>query len=222
MESFKQEQDDSIKTPESEQEALRKKVQDLENENALLQLHVEYLEEQHGIDSLTGVKNRRYFERELEYSLKLIRGEINEHRTHGEPLKEISLVFVDLDHFKQINDTYGHPVGDEVLQKVSALLKDSVRETDVVARVGGEEFVVLLRGADESIAVRDAEYVREKIAHMTFDGHPEIDVTASFGVVSSKSSRDAKMLYEKADQALYEAKRAGRNQVVVGKENEGV
>ena len=136
-----------------------------------------------------------------------------EHRTHGEPLKEVSLIFVDLDHFKQINDTYGHPVGDEVLQRVSALLIDSVRDTDIVARVGGEEFVVLLRGAGESIAMRDAEIFREKVAQMTFDKHPNLTITASFGVISSKDAQEAKTLYKGADEALYAAK-VGRNQVV--------
>lgn len=214
MESFRSGQDPS-KTSEGEQGALEKKIAELENEKGLLEWHIEYLEEQQGIDFLTGAKTRKVFERELERSLKLIRGEIEEHRTHGEPLKEVSLIFVDLDHFKNINDTYGHPVGDDVLQKVSALLIRSVRDTDVVARVGGEEFVVLLRGADEAVAARDAEDFRVKISQMTFEKRPDLTVTASFGVTSSKNAHETKALYESADRALYEAKNSGRNQVVI-------
>jgi FOG: GGDEF domain len=92
---------------------------------------------------------------------------------------------------------------------------DSVRETDIVARVGGEEFVVLMRGADESVAARDAEDFRMKISQMEFENYPDLQVTASFGVSSSESSQLAKDLYEKADKALYEAKRSGRNRVIV-------
>ncbi len=194
-------------------------MEQLESENTLLKERIKHLESQLGIDQLTGTNNRGVFESELERSLKIIRGETEEHRATTERLKEVSLIFVDLDHFKQINDTYGHPAGDEVLRKVSAFLMDSVRETDIVARVGGEEFVVLMHGADESVAARDAENFRMKISQMEFEKHPRLQVTASFGVSSSKSSQSAKDLYEKADKALYEAKRAGRNRVIVtGKE----
>ena len=204
-----------IEALESEQEALRKIIEGLKNERALLEWHIEYLEEQHGIDSLTGAKNRKTFERELEQSLKMIRREIAEHRAGGEALKEVSLIFIDIDHFKKINDVYGHSVGDEVLQKISALLMDSVRGTDIVARVGGEEFIVLLRDADVGIATRNAEDFRAKIARMAFNKTPNLNVTASFGVISSKSSTNAKTLYDLVDKALYAAKRAGRNRVEV-------
>ena len=205
----------SIETPENEQEALRQRMEQLESENILLKERIKHLESQLGIDQLTGTSNRSVFENELEHFLKIIRGETEEHRAPAERLTEVSLIFVDLDHFKQINDTYGHPAGDEVLRRVSAFLMNSVRETDIVARVGGEEFVVLMPGADESVAARDADTFRMKISQMEFEKHPKLRVTASFGVSSSKSSQSAKDLYEKADKALYEAKRAGRNQVVV-------
>ena len=190
-------------------------MEQLESENTLLKERIKHLESQLGIDQLTGTNNRGVFESELERPLKIIRGETEEHRATTERLKEVSLIFVDLDHFKQINDTYGHPAGDEVLRKVSAFLMDSVRETDIVARVGGEEFVVLMHGADESVAARDAENFRMKISQMEFEKYPKLQVTASFGVSSSKSSQSPKDLYEKADKALYEAKRAGRNRVIV-------
>jgi len=205
---------------ESGPELLLKQLEGLKAENALLNKQVEYLGNHVGIDHLTGASNRSVFEHELEHALKVIRGEIVEHRSNGEVAKEISLIFVDLDHFKQINDTYGHPIGDEVLKRVSALLVDSVRETDMVARVGGEEFVVLLRGADETFAAHAAEKFRAKIEQLSFPSTPGLTLTASFGVCSSQTSTDAKKLYGHADKALYHAKHGGRNRVVIhGKYN---
>jgi len=189
----------------------------------LLEWELEHRDAQHGIDHLTGAKNRKVFERELEISLEKVRGEKNERRGAGEGANQISLVFVDLDHFKNINDTYGHPVGDAVLKKVSARLIDLVRKTDVVARVGGEEFVVLLQGADETFAAVGAEKFRAEIEKISFDdaGAPGLAVTASLGVASSKASTDPKVLYGYADKALYRAKHGGRNKVVVHEDNEG-
>lgn len=217
MRSFERKQD--FKTPRGEKESLKEENKLLKIANFLHEFSRKASDEEKGIDPLTGAKNRKTFEHELERSLERIRGEISEQRAGGEVLKEVSLIFMDIDYFKNINDTYGHPIGDEVLRKVSALLIDSVRGTDIVARVGGEEFVVLLRGANESDAAREAEKLRAKIEQLTFDAHPDLTVTASFGVISSKISQDAKDLYAGADQALYAAKHAGRNQVSVsGKE----
>jgi diguanylate cyclase (GGDEF)-like protein len=194
----------------------QQKIDILEAENALLKQQIKHLESEQGIDFLTGAKNRKAFEHELEHSLQLIRKGADEHRAGAVPLKEVSLIFVDLDHFKKINDTYGHLMGDEVLQKVATLLMHSIRSTDVVARVGGEEFIVLLRDANESIAERDAEKFRVQIAQMRFEKYPDLTLTASFGVISSKNlQHSVKSMYEGADQALYTAKRAGRNQVMV-------
>ncbi|MHB8710037.1 MAG: GGDEF domain-containing protein [Minisyncoccota bacterium] len=171
--------------------------------------------QEHSIDGLTKLKPRKYFEEELKRSLKMVRGEMRELRAGIEPLKEVSLILIDIDHFKKINDTYGHPMGDEVLRRIAEVLTSSVRETDVVARIGGEELAILLRGADESIAARDAENLRVEIEQLIFESHPDLHVTASLGVISSKTSQDAKDLYAGADQALYTAKRAGRNQVII-------
>ena len=207
----------SIDALESEQEALRKIIERLKNERALLEWHIEYLEEQHGIDSLTGAKNRKTFERELDQALKMVRGEINEKRKGAEPLKEISIISIDIDNFKMVNDTLGHPAGDEVLRSIAKLLTASVRETDTVARFGGEELMILMQEAGEGDATHEAEKLREKIEQMTFRDYPELKVTASLGVISSKSSTDSKILCEMVDKALYAAKRAGRNRVEVYK-----
>jgi diguanylate cyclase (GGDEF)-like protein len=181
---------------------------------------IAYLEEHMLIDYLTGVKNRRAFEWEFETALKLVRGEILQHRVGATPLTEISLIMLDLDHFKHINDTFGHSVGDEALRKTSALLLDLVRDTDMVARYGGEEFMILLRGVGESFAIKKAEEIRAKIENLTFDIQPELKVTASFGVVSSKSSTDATVLKNIVDETLYKAKENGRNRVEVYKNNQ--
>ena len=199
-----------------EQERLHARIGELEEENVLLRERIEHLEKESGIDALTGAKNRRVFDSDLEETLKLVRGEIEEHRAGVEPLKAVSLIFADLDHFKQINDTYGHPAGDEVLRTVSSLMTESVRghERDVVARVGGEELVILMAGANEEIAMRKAKKIRAAVEELSFEKYPELRVTASFGVASSASASGRDALYANADQALYRAKEEGRNRVV--------
>ena len=173
--------------------------------------HIEKQNEQIGIDHLTGLKTRKVFEHELEQSLKIVRGEIKGKRGSDESV--VSLILIDIDHFKRVNDTLGHAGGDEVLRRVSALLMESVRETDIVARVGGEELAILMRGVDEEVVARHAEKLREKIEQMTFDAYPELKITASFGTISSNSSTNPKVLYSCADKALYVAKRIGKNRV---------
>ncbi|MDE2021834.1 MAG: GGDEF domain-containing protein [Patescibacteria group bacterium] len=173
---------------------------------------------EHSLDSVTRLKTRAHFEETLQRSLEMIRGEFPEHRAHAEPLEKLSIIFIDLDHFKRINDTHGHQAGDEVLRKVAEILIDSVRETDIVGRIGGEEFGILLRHANEQDAAGDAERIREKIEQLTFEKYPELRVTASFGVASSEQSKDKKGdLWKAADDALYEAKEGDRNQVVIAK-----
>jgi|SRR3989344_3560330 len=175
--------------------------------------------EEHTYDDLTRLKNRKFFERELDQALKMVRGEINEKRKGVEPLKEISIISIDIDNFKMVNDTLGHPAGDEVLRSIAKLLTASVRETDTVARLGGEELMILMREAGEGDATHEAEKLRKKIEQMTFRDYSELKITASFGVISSKSSTDSKILCEMVDKALYAAKCAGRNRVETYKED---
>jgi len=183
--------------------------------------HIAKQEEQLGIDGLTGLKNRKEFENELEKSLRAIRaGEEWRRRAGSEPLKEISLVFIDLDNFKQVNDTHGHLAGDNALKKVAEVLKKSVREADVVARFGGDEFYVLLLRANE----KDGRAVADKI-QTNLKNDPrlnELNVTASIGVSSSDASNpiDSTTLITRADEAAYTAKRCGRDRVEAYKKNE--
>jgi len=176
----------------------------------------EYLLEQLDIDPLTGLKNRRGFEKDIEKALEVVRNrEQSEQRR--KPFEEISIISIDIDKFKDINDGLGHAAGDAVLREIGTLLLHSIRKTDTVARVGGEELMVLMPGADLGTAHREAEELRTKIKGMTVHGYSELDktVTASFGVVSSRSSTDAKTLQKFADEALYRAKRSGRDKVEV-------
>ncbi len=150
-------------------------------------------------DELTGVKNRRRFREDLDLLF-----------SQADRLKApLSLILLDIDHFKQYNDAFGHPAGDEVLREVGRVLRTTLRGHDVVARYGGEEFVVLLptTGADEAVEV--AERLRRTIAEYAWPHRP---VTASFGVATSEpDTPDAATLVDRADRALYFAKGAGRD-----------
>ncbi|MDD3312540.1 GGDEF domain-containing protein [Pseudodesulfovibrio sp.] len=161
-------------------------------------------------DGLTRIYNRHSFDERLVY-------EIKRRRRYNH---DLSLLMVDLDHFKQVNDTYGHQAGDMVLRKVGEILTDTFRTTDLPARYGGEEFVVLLPHTSEKAAWKLAERVRGAIENTRFsyDGH-DFAVTASIGVASVEAgalTRDDDLIV-KADKALYAAKHNGRNMVVISK-----
>ena len=120
-----------------------------------------------------------------------------------------SLIMLDVDHFKDYNDAFGHPAGDEALRSVALTLREGVRLQDVVARYGGEEFVILLPATDAAMALTTAERLRAAIERQSGMPRP---VTASFGVATSDAgASDTGLLVEQADQALYHAKRSGRN-----------
>jgi diguanylate cyclase (GGDEF)-like protein len=159
-------------------------------------------------DGLTGVFNRKHLEErldaELAYSLR-----------HGTPL---SVAIADVDHFKKVNDTFGHLAGDAVLKMVAALLAQALRTEDVLARYGGEEFVIVARGLDAQHAVYMAERARAAVAQtpITYDGQ-SIRVTVSAGVASLEccgERRDRAALLGLADGRLYQAKQGGRNRVI--------
>lgn len=159
-------------------------------------------------DSLTGLSNRRQIMRDLSRQKALgDRGNYN-----------FCVVFVDLDYFKQVNDTYGHATGDKVLQQVAELLKTSIRNVDFVARLGGEEFVLVLVQMDYSSGLALADRVREILAQQTFTTATQeqkiFNLTASFGVASFKPGESIADLIDRADKAVYLAKNSGRNQVI--------
>lgn len=154
-------------------------------------------------DPLTGLANRRFF-------MEILEKEISLARRHRAPL---SLIMVDLDHFKKINDAYGHDQGDEVLKAFAALLQRHTRKEDLPARFGGEEFILILPHADLINALATAERVRQEQEAVLLPGIG-IRVTASFGVSQFISTDDLESLIKRADEALYAAKASGRNRVV--------
>lgn len=158
------------------------------------------LEELATTDPLTGLRNRRAFDSHMAQELAIV-------QRRGSPL---SLLMLDIDHFKRVNDALGHDGGDRVLQAIAGHLKDCARTVDVVARVGGEEFAVILPSTDEAGAHEVGERMRQAVENGPWDQMP---VTISVGVATLVDGEDAERIYGRADAALYAAKQAGRNQV---------
>lgn len=158
-------------------------------------------------DELTGAANLLGFTDRLEQFMGLVRRE------------EIPacLVYLDVDHFKKINDTLGHAGGDVVLKEICAFLKWSVREVDVVARIGGEEIAILLEGTDAEQARGKVEKLRKGIQTLAFNfkEYPNFNVTASFGIAPLNGAETPEEVRAHADKALYDAKGSGRNNVKV-------
>jgi diguanylate cyclase (GGDEF)-like protein len=162
------------------------------------------------IDPLTGVHNRRAI---TEFAQHILAREVR-------PTKPMAIFMFDIDKFKSINDTYGHPVGDKVIKLLAATAKKTLRQTDVFGRLGGEEFAAFLGNTDEKGAVIVAERVRLAFleAAKVVDGI-EIGATVSIGVTFTTNYKDAvEALLARADEALYEAKNAGRNRVMIRSE----
>ncbi len=153
-------------------------------------------------DPLTGLLNRR--------GVDTLLGQVGDAE-----LRRLSVVMADVDHFKTVNDTHGHSVGDGVLRAVASKLADVVRESDAVARYGGEEFLMVLPGANEKQALRIAERARAAVAREPVRaGDLEVPVTVSFGVAEWVRGETRDALVKRADEALYQAKEGGRDQVV--------
>jgi diguanylate cyclase len=174
---------------------------------AFLQGLVDALVELSSRDALTGLANRRAFELALER-------EIDRVARSGEPALLLTL---DIDHFKRVNDTYGHTAGDGVIKAVATALLDSVRPMDLVARVGGEEFAIILPNCASAFGETVAERVRRRVEHMpvVVGSGQEISVSVSIGgAFAPQWVRSTPALWvERADQQLYRAKRQGRNLV---------
>ena len=165
-------------------------------------------------DPLTGIYNRRYLERRLA-------DEIARANRYGMPL---SVLLTDIDHFKRVNDIYGHQVGDLVLEGMAQLIVNTLRTTDIVARYGGEEIMVIAPSTPVKTAIDLAERLRKVVENATFEVPVELDrdisalgVTVSIGVACfSQHTKDMQDLIQNADKALYRAKSEGRNRVVTG------
>ncbi len=157
-------------------------------------------------DGLTGVENHRTFQER--FLNEILRAQRYDH--------QLAVLMMDIDFFKKVNDSYGHPVGDQVLKEVAKIISQNIRATDLMARYGGEEFVCMLADTDRAKAGETAERIRESIAAKVFEaGTVRFQVTMSIGgAMYPTDSRHGREILEKADKALYRAKETGRNRLV--------
>lgn len=194
-------------TARNNADELRARLVEAQSESAKLQLRLSKAEELATVDGLTNLPNRRRFQDCLESLVAAC------HREHT----PLSLVLADLDHFKGINDKYGHLTGDKVLKTFAQLLSKGVRSTDIAARYGGEEFAIILPKTPLGSASAVAESLRRAVAEATWNGAAPSQrlgrVTASFGVAEIREDETIESLIDRADQKLYEAKHKGRNRV---------
>jgi two-component system cell cycle response regulator len=160
------------------------------------------LKHQSTVDALTNIYNRAFFN-------EAIHNEIEEAKRYA---RELSIISFDIDHFKQVNDNHGHDNGDIILKELAALVKDSIRQADVFARVGGEEFMIIAPSTSGEGATALAEQIRVKIETHHFSNG--LKTTSSFGVTQYQSDEAESTLLKRVDIALYEAKSSGRNRVV--------
>ena len=201
-----EQQREELLAQKAELEQMHRQLQQAHQE--LATLNAELLEANRALaqaavtDGLTGLKNHRAFQESLHSAAQM-----------AERLQQpLSLVMFDIDHFKQFNDTYGHPAGDELLRQVAQVLRESARAYDVAARYGGEEFALLLPNTALEQAVQVAERLRQQIRAIE---NPHAPVSASFGVATYRRGTPPATLVYEADAALYRAKRGGRDRVCV-------
>lgn len=185
--------------------ALTQRLSELEKETEVLRERVQKERMQALMDPLTGIANRLGY---MEH--------MNQEYARWKRFKHpLSLVVWDVDHFKRINDSYGHAAGDKALKALAKLISSKVRETDFVARFGGEEFVVIMPGADLKSAESVADKLRASVEGLSFHfkGEP-VSISVSCGVAQFKQGETIESVFERADKALYQAKEGGRNRVV--------
>jgi diguanylate cyclase (GGDEF)-like protein len=187
----------------------KKRIQELEEQVARLR-ELAYK------DELTELYNRHGFKEESGKFIDEVKGYLeNPRRRKNFLIKNFSLVIFDIDNFKKINDTYGHPAGDEVLRAISKIIKERVREIDTVARWGGEEIIVGLAGAGENDAYKIADDIRKTIEQAELPWQKQaIKITVSGGVAGFREGKNFDELFRAADRALYKAKQTGKNKIV--------
>lgn len=190
---------------------LEARVKELQHENIDLIMKNRVLTEVSARDSLTGLYNRWYV-------MEKIDSEMNRSLRHGSP---VALLMLDIDHFKRINDSFGHPAGDSVLRSFGQVLRESCRVYDIPGRYGGEEFCIVLPETRIGNTHAVADRIQQRLAEIRFDvGEENVAITASIGIAGLDSVADEGLvtstaLIERADRALYSAKHLGRNRVEI-------
>jgi diguanylate cyclase len=188
--------------------SVESQLEDFSEDIGRLQSELKRAREEADTDGLTGLLNRRAFWNSLENCLASV----------NQSLPVVCLMMLDIDHFKQVNDTHGHIIGDWVLKKLSHTLRDAVKGRDKVARIGGEEFAILLPHTMVSGARSVAEDIRKRVAAdripLGGDGVEAASVTISLGIAAYRKGESKEDFFERCDRALYRAKRQGRNRVI--------
>jgi diguanylate cyclase len=201
-----------VKNVEKSSAALELRLKSADEEVKSLQLKLKEAEQHATTDALTGLWNRRSFEDKLAHHMARCQ------QTEG----DLSLVMLDIDHFKQVNDTYGHLTGDDLLRIIAKTLRDYVKGKDIVCRYGGEEFMILLPDTPLMGAVTVAEKIRRHFAQMSWKqkstGVSMGKVTLSAGVSASRCGETIETFVQRADVALYQSKKMGRNRVTPEKQ----
>ena len=185
-----------------------KVITELVTDKAQLEQESRELKELSNHDRLTGAFNRHGIEQSINAMVASQRGRV------------MGLILMDVDHFKRVNDQRGHDVGDRVLKTIVELVKNHIREHDVLGRWGGEEFLLITPNTDTQAAYRIAEKIRRLIANYTFEADAPLIVTASFGVTAVNTEDDFDIAFKRADIALYKAKAQGRNCSIMASEPE--
>ncbi|MBZ9784021.1 diguanylate cyclase [Pseudomonas sp. REP124] len=207
MDRHRQQRDEREQEVAARLNGLAERVAHMEQEALGFREHLEEQRQKALIDPLTGLPNRAAWSERLEH-------EIGQWQQHGNTLL---LAMLDLDHFKRINDNYGHLAGDKVLKIIATVLRKRLRGTDFIARFGGEEFVLLMPSTVPASGMKLLEQLRASIeaCPFHFKGEP-VTVTISMGLTAFRSGESSDLVLKRADQALYRAKNAGRNRVELG------
>ncbi len=187
-----------------ETQSLKVELDKYKEKTSELTKRLEQTEAEALIDSLTGVYNRNAYDSEIVRFIK-------EFERYKHPF---AIVVLDIDHFKKVNDTYGHAKGDEILKIVASVVKSTIRDTDKVFRYGGEEFVIWMHKMETNTAIQASDKIRRMIEAKNLDFIEKgFIITASLGITCVKESDTTKSVFNRADKALYKAKKNGRNQV---------
>jgi diguanylate cyclase len=207
MDEHRKQRDEREREVAARLQSLAERVAHMEQDASGLREHLEEQRQKALIDPLTGLPNRAAWSERLEH-------EVGQWQQHGNTLM---LAMLDLDHFKRINDNYGHLAGDKVLKIIVTVLRKRLRGTDFIARFGGEEFVLLLPSTVPAAGLKLLEQLRASIEACPFHFKGErVTITISMGLTAFKSGEHSDLVLKRADQALYRAKNAGRNRVELG------